>query len=980
MPTITRYAKTIAQSAAAKEVKFNNLVNVNQGNGFAKTGLIAGKTGAKNKPSTITVTNFNINLPTGAEVSKVTVEYMHGIEKYKGKTPSIPAPAIVLLNVGVNSLKAKTPTTTMSKGAVSWTFTGDITSKLKSSNFGVKINYPRNTSSNRGYLKLQYLRVVVTYKKPEYSFVLSAADAEQGQETILKTIINNTGGTKYNPQVQIILPDTVELHSSSGDGSMTNTDGDLVWSPNITSKTTSRTVYLTLGCLEVGEENTITVSEPTTKANKSVNFNILSPSGSDGQDETINDKQLPSNFDFTIRKDLEQELHIFYEDKELITNITDFITFDIQYILRSNKEYLQFETPVLGGENTWGSSFISNEPVFNVNAKCNVYGVYTATLERQVTLVFDGDRIDEIEEFLEDNPNFNPETYTGTTEVAVFNIQCTPDIASLGLPESTILQITGEELDRIGDSCLYTVQSYVEVLTNEEYPHDWGKNYRMGLFNNQISSNITYEEVTDEETGETYTNEVDTTDYNNLTDEEIINNAKYWTQSVTLQNEYENLTLDFEYDENYPLYIIFTGDYTENTIRNQLNFTSPVIVETEYFKGYEKTGNYPTPIQSVIISDDTASITIPVMDTATPVIAYQLPVPELPENTIVKGIEVSLNIDYADSLIIECKLRNQNGLIGERSIAITSNEDIITLGTPTDKWGFKTSELSDFKNWEIELTAQDLIDTIDESTIIFNNLTITLHTSIVKDARVSCAIDGEAIAAYNAFIQDIEIPAGLETDTKFLKVDGTDTNDAYRQTIKEKEITLKFAIRGCTLEENTQYLQEITQLLMNERNNLNNPIPKRIEFDHYPGLYWEYIMESPLKVTTDISRYNCEAKLTIPSGTAFSDEEIITGSNGKIDGLAKVNPIITICYPEENIQILEEYSNQSFSIHHNDFRINDVVEIDCINQKVTYYRDDQLIDITKDVDYTSDWFKLIGQYSFTSNGCVIQTVARTERR
>ena len=235
---------------------------------------------------------------------------------------------------------------------------------------------------------------------------------------------------------------------------------------------------------------------------------------------------------------------------------------------------------------------------------------------------------------------------------------------------------------------------------------------------------------------------------------------------------------------------------------------------------------------------------------------------------------------------------------------------------------------------------------------------------------------------YGAFTEDVNIPEGLKTDTAYLSIDGTDTNDAYRQNIREKEITLELSLSECDYQTSTDMLRQLAKLLTNERDEYNRPIPKRIEFTHYPDVYFEYVMENPLDVTNETSGYIIKATLTIPSGTAYDKEDTTTNVNGNVQGLAKVNPIITILPQSEQINITETITGQSFNMGFSGDWQNYIVQINCIDREVLLVTSDDdayAIDISKYVDFNSDWFALHGEYNFSSSGCVIRTVTFTER-
>ena len=228
----------------------------------------------------------------------------------------------------------------------------------------------------------------------------------------------------------------------------------------------------------------------------------------------------------------------------------------------------------------------------------------------------------------------------------------------------------------------------------------------------------------------------------------------------------------------------------------------------------------------------------------------------------------------------------------------------------------------------------------------------------------------------------MNIPEGLNTDTSYINVNGTDINDAYRQNIREKTIEIGFNINECDLKTSTDMLRQITKLLVNEKDQYNRPIPKTITFTHYPKDYYEYIMETPLEITNEISGYNVKAKLTIPAGTSYSIHDTITNTVGYVQGLAAIKPIITIQPNKPNIEIKETLTGQTFNMGYTNDWNNKIVMIDCDNRRVllkTDDEDDEGLDISKYVDHNVDWFRLYGEYSFEGVNCIIRTVTFNER-
>ena len=969
MSTKTFYPGTVSQSNNSNNRQFQGIANIKKVKDYAQSnGLIAGKTGTRNKPSTITCTNFNINLPPGTEINSIKVEYAHEKISYQGGTPNIPAPTIDLVNVTTTSKQGKAPTTDMKEGYVTFKVSPTL-SKVMTSSFGVKISYPKNANTNPGYLRVKYVRVVVSYKSPSYSFSLSKSTSTpyKGDTLTVKATINNKNSTSYNPSILITLPGNVTYTGKSGDGTITQSSTNtLRWNPKITSKTKSRTVSIKLQLNNLANNQKVGFVEQTTQISKNITFNITEKPSS-AKDNEDDDKPPANNLGSRYVRIFGPDHTRIYFD-EIMTK-EDFDT------ARANNGGDFFRWGRYANPTFSKSTFTPEDTCWGRGTKSFSY--------------WDSEGWNQNWWSITNQANSTYVIWAGAeyTSDMLLRVDISIYPKSITYPTCTILQLSQEEKNRLGDGFVYKLQTYLKETTTDTFVRDWPKSFRIGVFNNPITENQSHYTVIDEETEESYTEIIDGTDYNSLDVEDIIEHAAYWSPILSKVNEFESLEVEFTYDEEYPLYVLITGDYPESNNQSSVTFTEPVLVEEDDYTGFTKNGIYPTPILSTIIpAEDISTLVVPEYEMGSPIIAYDLPLSELNEQDdfVVKGIEVGLDVDFTDQLILSCKLRNHNGVTGERSIVVNPvTENTVTIGDPTDRWGFTESQLKEFDKWEIEIQANNLFDNEqNQSTILFDNITFTLHTTELDSQLVTCLIDGENLAGYNAFITDIEVPAGLETETKYLNVDGTDTNEAYRQNIREKEIKISFNIDACTIDEATAYLNEITGLLVNARDNLNNPIPKTLEFSHYPGIYWEYVMEKSIKADASAGSYDCEATLTVPHGTAYTKEEIVTGASGKVNGIAKINPTLVIIPTNEHIEIVETVSNQKFLMTYNTWSSEDLVEINCANRKVYLNKPDEenLIDITPYTDFNSDWFKIIGEYHFEPTGCIIQTISRIERR
>lgn len=477
----------------------------------------------------------------------------------------------------------------------------------------------------------------------------------------------------------------------------------------------------------------------------------------------------------------------------------------------------------------------------------------------------------------------------------------------------------------------------------------------------------------------------DSTDYTNLTNEQIFSNAEWWSETQAGLNTSNNVECQFTYDENYPLYIIYTGDYPEGDPNNNtVTFNEPCIIED-----YEQrltNGLFIEPIDDSIKDDGSLStITMKAFDISNTVVLYDLPLDDnYGTNTdmAIRGIELTGEVEQTDRLILYAKLRSPTGESRQRSIIIKDTNDF-SIGGNGDLWGYNTLDMINLEDWEIELTISNNLEEVDGN-LIFGNLQLNIYVERVEPSNIVCYINGEDLRYYGVFITDVSIPEGLQTDTRYLEVDGTDHNDPYNQSIRQKEIEIEFELgNDCDLQANTLSRRELAKLLVNDRDEYNRPIPNTIEFSHYPDIYWEYIMEEAIADKIEIGSYtDGKVTLVVPAGTAYDKESTTTSNTGYVNGLATINPILIVKPTDEIITIREEVTGQEFHMGYSGEWNDKILEIDCEDRIVwlkTDEDDTDPINLNRYVDFNSDWFRLKGEFSFSGINCIIRTVDYQER-
>ena len=996
MASVTKYAGTVSQTTGGHYVTFDYLSNIRnaaEGSHAVSSVLIQGKSETKNRPSTISCTGFNFNLPLGAEPVKIVVEYRHRKNTgsdYSSKHPkrvlNIPAPTISLLGVSGFSAKGVAPTTSMKTNTKTFNVKGKITrAQLNSGNFGCRINYPTNTNKWNGYLRISYVRVRVEYVLSDYTVKVDAVDGYNNEPFDVTLRVSNKNLTRYNPTLTLTTPVGFTYNSYEGTGKVTKVNNTTYrWEPSVGGSGSSNVSLRFIPSVTYPSGSGVftgsfTLSESLNGSNASKSVSIREKPVTSEESETGDTTDVQSDTD---------------DDGNLIIDMPDdtvYQTVNEEFKFTVRKEDLHYDE-TLGA---WWQLVWVDPATTTIRADTETTADvrYVSRLDGHGELrVFDWGEEESVNYLI----RF---TALGVQTIRLISLSDEyVDYPFSVIPQgsdvvnSILLQPTEEEQDRLGTGYPYICQADMKQTTTDTYKRNWYKNNRIGVFNNPITDNITITETTDPDTGEVTETVTDSTDYENLTTAQIIENAEYWSQDLAGINTYDNVDCEFTYNENYPLYIIITGDHTEAESAGfdpgNITFNNINIIEKTVYKGREQTGNYPEPISN-LLDENIAETSIPNLDTTETIVLYDFPLEEeygTDETHSIRGIEVTGTIEQADEMVLSAKLVSPSGETGERTI-ILNNQDTIDsqtefkFGGLGDLWGFQTTDLTHLNDWEVQIFANNIL-LEEEANLNFGDIRIGFYIEQLQEQLINVRVNGEDLSYYGAFIEDVKIPEGLDTDTSFLSIDGTDTNDAYRQNIREKTIELEMSIGECDLQTSTDMLRQLTKLLVNEKDEYNRPIPNTIEFSHYPDVYFEYIMTDTMDISTSAGAYNIKAKLTIPAGTAYSKQNTSTNITGFVQGIASVNPVISLKAQDNVITLAETVTGQKFTIGYDGDWQTGIVEIDCEERKV-YHRtnedDTEPTDLSKYVDFNSDWFNLHGEYNFNASGCTVRKVEFTER-
>lgn len=1064
--------------------------------------LSVGKeTATKNRPAKLTLKDFGISLPTGAEVSNVVVEYAH--RKVKGsnqsKAPNILAPTISLVGFGSANNPDEmgvAPTTEMKNRSVTFKFK-PTKEQVESKNFGVHIKYPKNNNDASGHIELKYIRIKINYVEPKYQLTMlpNRSNISVGETNEITVSIGNLNGTNYKPSIPITLDSGVTFDKVI-DGTIHSSNNQVIWNPQVssswlgmnavfkvygsTSGTKTIRMSFTLNGVTYSSSCSFTVNPP--KAPESTSTETGTPEITDNQATPPSTEvlQVEVNQEFAIDLNFEN----YYSTVKMYACLIKENGFDSSptawewWATDNITENIYAYVTGMGGAGVWRKiSTYNGQSVSHLN-----YDVLGKVMKNRFKCTTPGEYVIVI---LDSDNNL----------LKKINLSVRP--SNVTKPITCLFRVTGEELNRLGDGVPYYAASSLKILGQGIYVRDWIKNFRIGVFNNSIEKNIVrrldyncfddvaiinidfgefenssdymliltpseeIEVATDYDgDNDTYiystanpnvdnifnllnelrlkciedsfnldakiinTNNdsieweqtyyvnlntgvadeikevvIDHNDYENLTLEDITDNAEYWSSPMSVKGVFEEKHAEFNYDEKYPLYIIITGDHSESPNSESIDFTAPIIYEHGSLDGNNHQVNFPVPIRNILENGEISTLEIPSGKSSNPFVLYEFNVGEFfqtGDNLAIRGLIFTMNIDYTDDLILTAKLKSPDGKIGTRSKVIqgfnsTENQEDnrISIGGSFELWGFKISEMVNLDDWELIIQVDNPYPNEDGvGTLMFSDVTLSFYYLTFLNDLVIMRVNGEDSRHYGMFIQNVNVPHGLNADVKYYEIVGSDFNNAYRMNIDKADIEVEFTVEACTIFESSELLKDIAKLLVNKRDKMNEPIPNRVEFSNYPGEHWDYIMEDPIDTDIESANFDSKIKLIVPDGTGWANEDSVTGINGYNNSIAGVNPIIEVSPVGNFIQLTENITGQKFSLKYENYNEGDIIIIDCVNRIVTLKQYDSSLekfidyDISENADYTVDWFILpIGEYSFDTHGtCRRCTVTFTERR
>lgn len=883
---------------------------------------IAGKNGTYNRPGYLKITKFGFDLPNGTVVEKVIVHYAQqkttlssskGIPTY----PIFNGATFTLLNTGKTAVGVPVP--------IEYThstieFTGVTIDQINDENFGIMIEYPKNSATNPGTIALGDVSIEIITRNPNITVSSSTPNSKivLGSYFNVEFDVTRLEKIAYTPSCEIEFSGVSYVKKVSGVGTITKntTDNTYLWVSYFTNSNSNK-MTLQFKASTVGTHK-ITITD--TSSNKKYTLVLTVVNYTTTVTTTLN-----GNKPLMINEEVDYSIDIKTNNPELTKQ-----TITVQLPLGTEI----VNTVALTNGYSMTKTNTSTNTVLTLTSKINNY---SASIPMSIKFKTSG-------------------TLTQTILISNVSVNQTSVIVqseSLGKLGFSRLRLPEEVTENMGNKIEYTIFTVARYVNNSTHTiKNYKNNLRVGVFN----SNESY-----------------------INNEKNFLNHVVWNSSIATKNFvlYQNKIV---YDERYPLILVYSHDYTGDPIWDYLryDFSEPIIVESKNAK-VEDYKDFPKPIKALLADSDFATCVVDPNTSTSPVLLYEFDSGGIFElnNFICQGIQISGNYNCNNDIEIQFELES-NGKTGFRNMMLKKGSGEFSVGNKYDLFGFIPHDLREnMGNMWLNLVLNNLYDS--QTYVELNNITVTVTYFYAETGGYGFSVDGERSEEYGIYFTDFDYDIGTENELKMYSVPGTDDTLPYRMNITSKDITLEISVQDCDIKETSNMVDKVAKLFTNVRSKLTNkPEPKSIIFDIMPDRRFWWIRQQSIESDWETGNFDGKIKLIIPSGTAQSLTKTVTGSSGANNGIVAVTPIINArCTNTGDIYITERYRDQSVIIRNDgSIKIGDVITVDNEQPHKVTVRNGSTgeKDITYLVDYSTTWFSIHGEYMFEGNGCVVTSV------
>lgn len=925
---------------------WDNLNNLKNSNGTAhcrdpnatETPLIAGVNGTYNQPAPLRLYNFQFDLDPNVPIEKVNVHYKQQTFENNGYYPEIGGATVNLLGTAVTSQKGTGVGSNLTENIL--TFKGVTPEQLNNNNFGLKLAYPKNVATTPGRIILQDVYVEVFPSIDATKITLDSTWSKNpvlvGETTNLTLTAKKTSTDPYNADIIVDLPYGISLGSITCSDTVTQTTETengvtftrLRWKINMVQGSTSSTLTTTVTAQKANN----TFSNPTRASQLTMTeqgTNITTRSYL-----KINPAKV--SLSTTLYKN-KIALKPDYANEFTVTIKTEDPTHTQKYLR------MDFDYP---GE-------VRN--VAQIRAVTGVIDVIVRN-ERSIIIEFTDNGNTNlsipVKLYYPDGGEFTSYMYvsntTETTQLASVQTDFIVNPLHQGDLGFTRVLIHKHWAGNMGDGTWYTLGSMIKYIMDGDHAiTDFGRNLRIGVYN-------------------------DSSEY--LSDENTFLDRVIWSKIAT--NTEREAKVDFQYDSNNPLYVVYSHTYTGDPLARYLtfSFSNISIVESSVYDTSILREWSLQPISALL--GDTSYARARMNNTGytsytQPAICYDWDDGGLFQQDISPlGFTISFDYIVDETVRVEVELYLDDEHLGNRSVLLSSSYGTASVGNSYDLFGMQISDfIGKLNRLQVRLSVFNEYD--KTATIEINNVNICMMYVNRTYCKYGFIIDGINSNDLGIVVTDVEYPFATQNEKSIYRVTGTDNTIVNRLNVDAKEVKVRLGIPGCDMKDNIYLIDKIVELFTNERElNSNKPILKRIIFNHMPDREFRFVREKEFDDEWIGGSYKATITLYIPDGTTYDVNKTVTGSEGYVPTSIALKPDITLKVTTKGtIRLSETYLNQVMIIN-TQVNEGDIIFIDTENRTVTNITQDK--DLSASLDYNSTWFKIKGEYNFEcDNGSIL---------
>lgn len=961
---------------------------------------VGSKNDSFNKPAPLYIA-FNYDVSKGTKIRKLILHYAHKTyseskSQANGTFPSFGGPLVSLYNENSEKNRVTLPKKRGAAPTRSYThhtleFTDVPIDEINVHDFGIIFAYPSNTSKNPGRIGLgdMYMEMVVETANVSVRASTVSNKVNKGNTFNVTCTVKQNDKLNYEPDLALTTSSGLEIvGKTSGNGSLTKDGVTQYWRTTLNSK----------------YESSITVSVKA-KATGRQTFKITDVDTDSSYTLTVvvNETQVDIKSIFMVETHANRNLKVdepinYYINAS--TTDTSLTSMKLVIHLPSCAEIdnLAELQSIYGGKS--GTTTTVNDITINKGQKTTIKGKVVSNTG---------------------TPSGYVEIGVTDNKTAILTSTATEKILTINAPIIRNGEINPIEMVvRFNDSGIWSQLIYYKnVLCERIYFTVRPKNYTELAFTRvkipeSVTSAmgdridyiaITRAKISPKDNTTPYTIENMKRNFrfcvmNSLKeyvdDEDLFKQHSIYS-SMIQKKEWLEFRLGFTYRAEYPLYFWWSHDYlqSQNFDILDVEFQQPQLYEKAEYTTYEEPALYPKPVTALLGDTGYGTVTIPARKSTNTVYLDDWDDGGLFKNVdlgniVIQGIQVEWDYKVPNTENIELQLRiwTNNGGVkrnGYRNITLKPNKTTNAIGDAWDTFGLTPHNLRNLNEMKLDVVLSNRGNSPVE--VGLKDFKLNLHRLYVNKQMYGFNVNGERSEEYGIFLQDdFDWDFGTKNDVKYYNTSGTDIHTGYRLNIDKKELSFKFSVGDCDIEEAEHLMEKIVKLFTNERTLYNKPIPKYLIFDHMPNWVFWWIREQPFDTKIEYGNiYTCTCKLTIPEGTARNNVLTVTGSHGSNTGVARVQPkVYGNVLKDGGFTINETVTGQNISVTNTvitpKIKTGDRIVIDSENRTVELQKTGKSPEnITQYVDWSSTWFSVIDEFKFTSDTVDIYDVTFRER-